>query len=139
MRLKAAHIGAFSSAAAARGSRAGMKIIDRYIGRTIIGGVVTVIGVLVAIFSFFTFVDELEDVGKGTYGIGQILIYVALSMPRLAYELFPVAALIGSLMGLSLLVSGSEITVMRAAGRSPAYLHPVRPAGQAWTEAARFR
>lgn len=95
-----------------------MKIIDRYIGRTIIGGVVTALGVLVAIFSFFTFVDQLDDVGKGGYGILQILSYVVLSMPRLAYELFPVAALIGSLMGLSLLVSGSEITVIRAAGVS---------------------
>jgi lipopolysaccharide export system permease protein len=95
-----------------------MKILDRYIGRTVSAAILTAVVVLIGIFSFFSFVEELEEIGRGRYGPLQALAYVALSAPQLAYELFPIAALIGALTGLSLLAAGAELTVMRAAGVS---------------------
>ncbi len=95
-----------------------MKIIDRYIGRTVIAAALTVLTVLLAIFTFFEFIDELEDIGRGSYDVGTALLVVALSMPRLAYDLFPIAALIGALLGLGALSERSEIAVVRAAGVS---------------------
>lgn len=95
-----------------------MKILDRYIGRTVIGATLTVLVVLLAIFTFFAFVDQLEDVGRGTYTLAKATLVVALSLPGLAYDLFPMAALIGCLLGLGALTERSEIAVVRAAGIS---------------------
>ena len=44
--------------------------------------------------------------------------YVLLTAPRRAYEMLPMAALIGCLIGLGTLASNSELTIMRAAGVS---------------------
>ena len=95
-----------------------MKLIDRYIGRTVIGMVLTVVVALVLVFSFFEVIDEVDDVGRGSYNFAKMLMFVGLSMPGLVYELLPVAALIGALVGLSILVSNGELVVIRAAGVS---------------------
>jgi lipopolysaccharide export system permease protein len=53
------------------------------------------------------------------YQLRQIFTVVALWMPAHAYELLPIAVLIGTLYVLAHLSSNSEYTVMRAAGLSP--------------------
>lgn len=93
-----------------------MRLLDRYIGRSVIGMVLTVAAALVLVFSFFDLIDEVDDVGRGSYTFARMLLFIVLSMPRLAYELLPVAALIGALVGLSILVSNGELVVVRAAG-----------------------
>lgn len=95
-----------------------MKILDRYVGVAVVSATATVLVVLVALFSFFSFIDELEKVGSGSYGVVQSIVFVLLSMPGLTYELFPMAALIGSLLGLGTLMRNSEITVIRCCGVS---------------------
>ena len=75
-----------------------MKILDRYIGWTIISTTLTVLVVLVGIFTFFAFIDQLEDVGHGVYTVWKAAGYVALNTPGLTYQLFPMAALIGALL-----------------------------------------
>ena len=47
-----------------------------------------------------------------------VLAYLALSMPKRIYELLPIAALLGSVLGLGNMASQSELVVMRAAGIS---------------------
>lgn len=93
-----------------------LRIIDNYIARHIIGTSGTVLFVLLAIFTFFLLIDELEQVGRGSYGVPQVLLYALLRLPGMVYELFPMAALIGSLLGLGALMRNGEITVIRAAG-----------------------
>jgi len=93
-----------------------MKILDRYIGWNIISATVTVLVVLVAIFTFFAFIDQLEDVGRGTYGFGKVVVFVVFSVPSLAYELFPMAALIGSLIGFGQMMRNGELSVIRCVG-----------------------
>ena len=46
------------------------------------------------------------------------MLFVALNIPSRLYELFPVAALIGTLFAIAQLVANSEWTVMRASGAS---------------------
>lgn len=99
-----------------------MRTVDRYIGHGVVGATLTVLVVLLAIFAFFTFIDELEEVGRGTYGLLQACVVVGLRVPGLAYDLFPVAALIGSLLGLGAMVENNEIAVVRCAGVSRARL-----------------
>ena len=93
-----------------------MKILDRYIGWTIIASTATVLAVLLVIFTFFGFLDQLEDLGRGTYGIGKVIVYVFFSTPNLAYQLFPMAALIGSLIGFGTMMRNGEIPVIRCVG-----------------------
>lgn len=93
-----------------------MKILDRYIGWNIISATVTVLLVLVAIFTFFAFIDQLEDMGRGTYGIGKVVVFVLFSVPSLTYELFPMAALIGSLIGFGQMMRNGELSVIRCVG-----------------------
>ncbi len=95
-----------------------MRILDIYIGKNVIRHVVVTVMVLVGLFTFVTFIDELGELGKNGYGFSQILQYVLLQIPKTLYEIFPMAALIGSILGLSILARDSELIVMRAAGVS---------------------
>lgn len=92
--------------------------IDKYIGQTVFAGILIVLLVLVGLFTFFAFIDEIDDIGKQRYGLWEAIQYVALEVPGYIYDLFPTAALLGSLLGLGMLANNSELTVMRAAGVS---------------------
>lgn len=95
-----------------------LKTINRYIGREVIKGSAVSIIVLLTIYNFVTFSDELGDLGKGNYGLKQIFQYLALTSPRNFYELMPTAALIGSLFTLGAMGNYQELLAMRTAGVS---------------------
>ncbi|MDT8384272.1 MAG: LPS export ABC transporter permease LptG [Gammaproteobacteria bacterium] len=95
-----------------------MQILDRYIGRHVGYSTLIVMGVLLTLFAFFAFMDEAGQIGKGRYGTWQAFQYVLLTIPGLAYQLFPICALLGTTIGLGILASNSELVVMRAAGVS---------------------
>jgi len=94
------------------------KIFDWYIAKTVIGSTLVALFLLVSIDGFFAFIDQLENVGKNQYHLSTGFLFVLLTLPRRIYELFPMAALLGSLLGLGSLASGSELVVMRAVGFS---------------------
>ena len=93
--------------------------LERYLARQIYGSVGFVLLGFLALFAFFDLIAELRDLGMGEYQLRQIFIVVALWVPGHAYELFPIAVLIGSLYVLAHLSSNSEYTVLRASGLSP--------------------
>ncbi|MBE9562171.1 MAG: LPS export ABC transporter permease LptG [Proteobacteria bacterium] len=95
-----------------------MKTLDRYIGKTVLSGILIVLLILVGLFTFFEFIDEIDDIGKERYGLSEAIQYVALEIPIFIYNLFPYAALLGSLLELGMLANNSELTVMRATGIS---------------------
>lgn len=95
-----------------------MKRIDSYLRRAVLTLTLVVGIALLAISTFITFVTELEDLGKGSYGIVTILQYVFLQVPETAYAMFPVIALLGTLMGLGALAANAELVAIRAAGVS---------------------
>jgi lipopolysaccharide export system permease protein len=95
-----------------------MKTLQRYIGRDVLFATLLIFGALLALFAFFDLIHELGDVGRGDYTISRALLYVTLHLPSRLYELFPVAALIGTLFAVAQLVANSEYTVMRASGMS---------------------
>lgn len=94
--------------------------LERYFARQIYGTVGFVLLGFLALFAFFDLIKELSDLGTGDYHLRQVFGFVVLSMPTNAYELLPVAVLIGTLYVLAHLASNSEYTVMRGAGLSPA-------------------
>lgn len=93
--------------------------LDRYIGAHVVLGTLWVLGVLAALFVFFTVIDALGDYGQGNFGFAALLQYVLLSQPLRLYEILPVAAVIGASLGLASLALSYEITAMRAAGVAP--------------------
>lgn len=93
-----------------------MTILDRYIGRNVLYGTFLVLAVLIALFTFFEFVARMGDLGKVNFGFAQLFKYLALTTPRKIYELFPMAALLGTIAGLSSLAVDSELIAIRAAG-----------------------
>ncbi len=97
-----------------------MTALDRYLVRAILGGTGLVMAVLLALAVVFTFIGEQGDVGQGHYTASTALWFAALSVPQQGWNLLPIGALIGSLLGLGQLARGSELIVMRAAGVSVA-------------------
>jgi lipopolysaccharide export system permease protein len=94
-----------------------ISLIDRYIGRAVLVSILSVLLLLLVLLAFFEVIAELEDVKQG-YTSMMAYTYVALTLPRFTYELFPIATLLGSLIGLGALAGNSELMAMRAAGVS---------------------
>jgi lipopolysaccharide export system permease protein len=95
-----------------------MKRYDRYLARHVLvmSGIVAL--VLVSLFSFISFVGEVDDTGEGGFGLPQLALYTLLLMPSGLYTLLPVIALLGTLAGMGVLASQGELTALRAAGVS---------------------
>ena len=94
------------------------RILDRYLGRIILQYTLITMLVLIGLFTFVNFIDQLGSLGQGNYNLTEAISYVTLIIPRTIYELFPMAALLGTIIGLSLLANDSELIVMRSSGIS---------------------
>lgn len=94
------------------------KIHDLYVGRVVFGTVLLVWAVLVGLDLMLSFVGEFSDIGKANYNITTAIAYMAFTVPRRLYELFPYAAVVGALMSLGQLAASSELTALRAVGLS---------------------
>ncbi len=91
---------------------------DQLVVRAVLGSLAMVWLVLLGFDALLGFASELDDLGKGGYSVGHVVLYIVCTLPRRAYELFPTSALIGSLLGLGGLAATSELTALRAAGIS---------------------
>ncbi|PSJ46654.1 lipopolysaccharide ABC transporter permease LptG [Zobellella endophytica] len=94
------------------------SILDRYIGRTVLMSILLCELTLVGLSAIIRYVEQLRSVGEGSYTLLVAFYYVLLSMPKEIVLFFPIAALLGGLIGLGQLASSSELVVMQAAGRS---------------------
>ena len=95
-----------------------MGLLQRYIAKTILTSTLLVLLILLGLYTFMDFIAELEDLGKGEYHLTEAASYMLLSMPKRIYELLPIAALLGSVLGLGTLANQGELVAMRAAGVS---------------------
>jgi lipopolysaccharide export system permease protein len=93
-----------------------MKTLRRYLWREIAGATLFVLLALIGIFSLFDLINQLADLGRANYQFVHALAFVALLTPAHAYELMPIAALIGTIYALSKLAANSEFTIMRVSG-----------------------
>ncbi|RUO72375.1 LPS export ABC transporter permease LptG [Pseudidiomarina sediminum] len=94
------------------------SILDRYIARTVLTTSLLSLAVLSGLSAMIRFVEQLKSVGKGSYSVADAGLFVLYSLPRDVEVFFPMAALLGGLIGMGMLASNSEIVVMLAAGRS---------------------
>jgi len=95
-----------------------IKILDVYIGKAILFATMICLFTLVGLSAVIKYVEQLRAVGRGSYGLFEALMFVLLKMPREITIFFPMAALLGALIGLGALASSSELVVIQAAGQS---------------------
>jgi lipopolysaccharide export system permease protein len=95
-----------------------VNILDRYLYRTVLVYTAMAMTVLLTLGALFLFISQQGDIGVGNYGASDALVFTLLNLPQQAFELLPIGALIGALMGLGNLAAGSELVVTRASGVS---------------------
>lgn len=94
------------------------KILDLYIARTLLGTTAISLSVLVGLSALIKFIEQMKSVGRGSYDMTVAGVYVLLSLPRELEQFFPMATLLGGLIGMGTLASNSELVVMQSAGQS---------------------
>lgn len=95
-----------------------MKILNQYLLKEVATNILLVILALIAMFSFFDLLQELDALGKGSYGLTKVLLFVLLSAPGHVYDVMPVAVLVGCMYSLGQLARYSELVVLRVSGLS---------------------
>ncbi len=95
-----------------------MTLLDRYLIRQILWYTLLVMAVLLTLSALFIFLGQQDDVGVGTYSMADALFFTFLNLPGTFFQMLPIAALLGALLGLGNLARGSELIVIRAAGVS---------------------
>ena len=94
------------------------RLHDSYIARAVVASVLMAWAVLLGLDVVLAFAGDIKDIGKGGYTVNHAIAATGLTIPWRAYNLFPTAAVIGSLMGLGQLAASSELTALRALGLS---------------------
>ncbi len=94
-------------------------IIYRYIAFQVLIGLIITTAVLLPLFSFFDLIDQLDDVGKGTYQVKDAFLYTTMLLPRRLIQIAPFIALLGTVAALGKLAVNSELIALRVAGVSP--------------------
>ena len=94
-------------------------IIYRYIARQVLIGFVISTAILLPLFSFFDLLDQLDDVGRGTYRAKDAFLYTLMILPRRFIQIAPFIASLGTVIALGKLAVNSELVAMRISGISP--------------------
>jgi len=92
-----------------------LKILALYFSRSLASGWLLVLAVTSAVFGLLFLVNELEHVTEG-YTFYNAIIYVLLSLPQRILDLAPVGVLLGTLIVLSNMEKGTELTIIASAG-----------------------
>lgn len=94
-------------------------ILLRYFTFKVIAGTFLAVLALLALDLFVAFASQLPELKEGVYEWPDALQYVALTTPRRIFQQVQFSVLLGVMLGLGGLASGSELTAIRAAGVSP--------------------
>ncbi len=95
-----------------------MSTLFRYLAREIFVASSLLLLALLALFALVNLIGELGELGRGNYTLLRMMTFVTLAQPANIVVLFPLAAMLGTLLAISRLSSHSELTVMRASGLS---------------------
>ncbi len=95
-----------------------MDILDRYIGKAVMLGILAALAVILTLDFLVSFAGEVGEIGKANYTYWQAFLYILLKTPQKIYEIFPMIAVLGTMLGLGMLAGNHELIAMRAAGVS---------------------
>lgn len=94
-----------------------MTRLDRYIARNLLRAWLATLALLAVIFGLFAFIDELDNITTAYTVLGAIR-FVLLATPQRILELFPVAALLGTIFAFATMARRNEIIAIRSTGIS---------------------
>jgi lipopolysaccharide export system permease protein len=95
-----------------------VRIIDRYVAGTVFRHFAYALAALLAVFAVINFTDELRSTGRAGWGVSDALWFVLLTLPSEAYDLFPAATLVGSVLAFGRMATDHELVALQAAGVS---------------------
>ena len=93
------------------------RIIAKHVTKTTALAMLGATAVLSGLQVLFTYLGELGSLKDG-YGAWDAFLHVLWGAPNALYEILPISALIGAVLGLGTLASNSELIVMRSVGVS---------------------
>ena len=94
-----------------------IRMVDRYIGKAAVLGILLVWISLTVLMMMFSVLGELRDT-TANYVAADVFWFVLQTGPRMSYQIFPVSALMGSLLGVGGLASANELVAFRVSGVS---------------------
>lgn len=94
-----------------------MKRIEWYIAQQLVIHIALVMMVILIILGFTEFMNQIDNL-REAYTLEKAAVFSLLKMVVFAYEVFPIALLIGTLLALGGLANRSELTVLRVTGWS---------------------
>ena len=95
-----------------------MKIRERYIRKTLLSFTLVVLVIWLGIYSFFTFLSEMNSIGQVNYTSLEAFRYIALLIPEVAYKHASPVILLGCVLGMGHLATTSQLLVLRVSGVS---------------------
>ena len=99
-----------------------MKTLRKLFYGEVVTAVTLVTLGFIALFYFFDFAEELQQVGHFSsvgYKVPQAMLFVGLMIPSHVYELFPITVLIGTIFVMARFAQSSEFTILRTSGLGP--------------------
>lgn len=96
-----------------------MKTVRRLFYVDIVTSVSFIAAAFLSLWFFIDFTDQLSDVGEGGYTLLVAAAYSLLLVPGHAYEVSPIAVLIGTIYSLARMAQASEYTILRTGGLGP--------------------
>jgi lipopolysaccharide export system permease protein len=94
--------------------------LSRYVMRAVLGTTLLVMLVLLTLSGLYIFITQQDEIGVGSYQLNDAFLFVGLNLPKYAFDMLPIAALIGALLALGNMARSMELIVVRAAGVSVA-------------------
>jgi lipopolysaccharide export system permease protein len=94
--------------------------LSRYVMRAVLGTTLLVMLVLLTLSGLYIFITQQDEIGVGSYSLSDAFLFVGLNLPKYAFDMLPIAALIGALLALGNMARSMELIVVRAAGVSVA-------------------
>ena len=76
-----------------------------------LGHTLLVMLVLLVLSGLYLFITQQDEIGIGTYSLADALLFVGLNLPKYAFDMLPIAALIGALLALGNLARSMELIV----------------------------
>lgn len=95
-----------------------MKRLDLLVLKAVVPAVALSWVVFVGFDTLLALLNELDEIGIGSYDLTRVLEYIALTIPRRMYQMFSTAAVVGCMLGLGALAARSELIALQAAGAS---------------------
>lgn len=99
-----------------------MNQLTRYIAKNILVTIFITLFALAGLSAIIKFVDQLRNLGRGSFELLDILLYVILTIPSDIAIFLPISVLLGAIIALGNLATKSELIAMQAAGFSKLHI-----------------